>query len=146
MNKEFLNFLKQYLAHNDDALLWVLSYITLCHAIDDIHDNPVKDNEYTQKVFDYAHIVYSSVFYIQHIHILYPLIRMAGNSYADSLAWEKSSEKWKRNYADVLRQNANEVVLAVVEIVNNVDIRRKASLELREISYYSHHNKLGEPC
>jgi len=64
----------------------------------------------------------------------------------DSVKFEKSKEKWKIQMGDVLRQNANDVVLAVIEIVNDVDTRRKASLELREISYLSHHNELGEPC
>lgn len=145
MNKRFIEFLKKYLAHNDEALLWIMSYIAYCHSIDDCVDKP-KDDEFLLKTFEFAAVIYSSHFYWQNIHILYPLVKMAGNSYMDSLHYEKSSENWHKKIGDIIRSDANNVVLAVVEIINGIDARRQASLELREIAYWSHHNlKTGEP-
>ena len=146
MTDRFVGFLKKYLAHNDEALLWVLSFLSYIHAIDDIIDNPIKDNEHILKTFEFAAVIYSSRFYWEHIHILYPLVKFAGNSYMDSLVYEKSQEKWKNAMGDVIRQEANNVILAVIEVVNGLNVRREASLEIREISYWLHHTPEGKPC
>lgn len=148
INEQFVVFLKKYLSSNPDALIWVMGYVTLAHVIDDIVDNRIQDiNEslFIVKTFEYAAIVYSNHFYIQNLHLLYPLVKTASNSYMDSLEYENSNIDWKRTLGDTLRSNANDVVLMCVEIVAGIDARRQASRELRELSYKTHHTLSGEP-
>ncbi|HEX9232701.1 MAG TPA: hypothetical protein VF849_01495 [Blattabacteriaceae bacterium] len=145
MRNKFVDFLTKYLQSNPDALLWIMSYIVYCHMLDDWIDGEKTDFEFFIKGHDYAEAIYANHFYIQNYTILHSLVKMAFNSYLDSIHFERSEIKWKKQFADVLRQNANEVILACIEIVNGQSVRRHASLELREISYESHHNELGQP-
>lgn len=141
----FIAFTQKYLSQHKEALYWVVSYVCFCHAVDDLIDGDKTDSDFILKVFEFAALVYSYPFYIQHINTLYPLTRMAHNSYADSISMEKKID-WRKNYGDVLRQNGNEVILAVIELVSDYDTKRKASLELREIAYKAHHKEDGTPC
>lgn len=141
MSSQYINFLKKYLVHNPDALLWCLSFTTFCHLIDDYVDGE-KDNEHFLKIIEFTPLLYTNIFFQQNWQLLYPLIKSVTNDYQDSVILEKSNMKWKRQVADGLRQNGNAIILMVIEIANNIDIRRQASLELREISYKTHHNML----
>jgi hypothetical protein len=64
---------------------------------------------------------------------------MTANTYADSVQWEDSPIEYKRKIADVLRQMGNEVILAVIEIVKGVGVRREVSMKFRELSWLAHH-------
>ena len=143
--KAYIEFIAKYIGHNIDAHIWILGYGVYVHAIDDIIDGDKTDSEFILKTFELAAMVYSYPFYLQNMHILYSLCKTASNTYMDSVLMEKSKEEWKRNYADILRTHGNEVILAVIEILHGIDVRRKASQELREISYHTHHNELGAP-
>lgn len=145
---DYVTFLQKYLSIDPDALLWTLGYGSFIHSVDDIIDNEipkdVESKEFLLKTFEFAAVVYSNNFYQRNIATLYPLVKMASNTYADSVQLESSETKWKRDFADVLRTTGNEVILAVIEIVRGYDIRRQASLEIRGLSYKLHHNELGE--
>ena len=149
MNKkeQYIAFIRKYLT--GDALLWVVAYAIYVHSIDDIIDDEIPNGEnkhqFILKNFEFAEVVYSNNFYLENITRLRPLVKMASNCYMDSVALEKSSKPHHKIIADHLRSNGNEVVLACVEICNGIDIRNKASLELREISYSTHHDQLGNP-
>lgn len=149
---DYVAFLKKYLADNPDALCWVLLYITYAHAIDDIIDGDkdgTRSKEFILKVFEYAAILYSHVFYQINIHLLYSLVVMASNTYMDSVILEfstvTSDKPWKNSAQDYLRQSANELILMCIQIVGGIDKRREASLELRDISWRCHHTKGGKP-
>ncbi len=141
----YTDFLAKYLASNPDAFLWAISYGLYVHMIDDIIDQDKTDSEHILKTFELAAQIYSFPFYINNMHMLYPLVKMASNCYMDSVLMEKFPSSWNRNYADMLRQNGNEVILACIEIVNGINVRRHASMELRQISYQMHHDELGNP-
>lgn len=142
----FCKFIRKYLFnHNPDACLWIMGYMTYVHAIDDFIDGDRTDFQHFLRIQELAAIVYSNEFYTQHKWRLYPLIMMASNSYMDSVQMEHKSETWKKNVADSLRQHANELIIAVIEIVAGYDLRREASMELREISWKSHHDEKGNP-
>ncbi len=149
--KDFVTFLKKYLSSNIEALGWVLSYVIYCNLIDDIVDNKFDKEDKPRKLlivktFELSLHVYSSEFYVKNMYILFPLMKMAGNSYMDSIIFEDSKKKWKRNLGDSLRSDANNVTLAVIEIVCGIDKRIEASQEIRELSYNTHHDNLGRPC
>lgn len=156
----YIEFLKKYLDSDPDALLWVMSYGLYAHLIDDIIDGDKTDSEHILKTFEFAAVIYSNNFYLKHITLLYSLVKMASNTYMDSVLLEKElkSDKktalpvehqptaaWKSSCADILRQSANEIILACVEIVGGIEKRREASLELRQLSYKIHHDKSGNP-
>ncbi len=145
MRNRFIDFLTKYLQSNPDALLWTMSYIVYCHMLDDWVDGDRTDFEFIIKTHQFAENLYTNHFYINNYYILHSLIIMAFNSYLDSVHYERINEGWKKQFADVLRQNANEVILAIIELVNGNSIKRHASMELREISYFTHHDKLGNP-
>jgi hypothetical protein len=139
----YIDFLKKYLKEDSEAYIWLIAYAIYAHSIDDIIDNEVPSkyewNEFLLRTFEFAEVVYSNIYYYKHITELRPLIKMASNTYMDSVQLEKSNEKWKRLAADSLRSTGNEVVLAVIELECGLEIRRKASMELREISWFTHH-------
>lgn len=146
-DNEFCAFIRKYLLDtNPDACLWVLGYYTYVHAIDDFIDGDRTDFQHFLRIQELAAICYSNVFYQHNIARLYPLVMAASNSYMDSVAMEHKSESWKKTVADSLRQGANELIIAVIEIAGGYEKRREASLKLREISWKSHHKADGTPC
>ena len=138
-------FIRKYLLQNPDAAGFVMCYVIYCHAIDDIIDGDKTDWQHILKTFSLAPILFSNVFYMQHYGKLYPLVKMAHDSYGDSVFMERRNSKCMKHYSDILRQNANEVILACVEIVNGPEVRLQASIELREGSYKMHHDEVGKP-
>lgn len=147
---DYIKFIEKYLdvKKSPNAILWILAYAIYTHAIDDIIDEEIpKDSvkdEFILKTFEFAETIYTNIYYLTHISRLRPLVKMASNTYMDSVQMEKSNSKWKKDYADVLRTMGNEILITVIEIENGLDSRREASMELRELSYRTHH-KLGVP-
>jgi len=131
---------EEFLYTDVEAQYFFYSYLIHCHAVDDIIDGDKTDSEFIIKCFDFTITLCSCSFYLQWRHILEPLMHSAANAYADSVIFERSKEEWKQNYADVLRQTGNEVLLACIGIVSGPDAKRKASLKLRELSYLAHHD------
>lgn len=145
---QYISFLSKYIPVGD-AMLWILAYATYVHSIDDIIDNEIPNEEsnhqFVLKTFEFAETVYTSIYYLSNIDRLRPLVKMASQCYMDSVALMKSNKPHHKQISDALRCSGNEVILAVVEIENGIEVRAKASLELREISYNTHHNELGAP-
>jgi hypothetical protein len=146
----YLDFVKKYLNASPDAMLWIMGYGLYVHAIDDLVDKDIpKDKTYAQLLldtFEFAETIYTNIFYLNNISILRPLIKATSQAYIDSVKWEHSSEEWKRRVSDQLRQYGNEVLLACVEIVSGLEVKRQAATVLREISWKAHHLKDGTPC
>lgn len=136
--------LERYLSSDEDAIAFVYCWLLYCHAIDDIIDGDKTDSEHIIKTFQFSTTLHTSNFFLKNWATLNPIIDVAFNSYADSVKLEKGV-KWERNYADVLRQVANEVIVAVVGIVAGYDKKREISLELRQLSYLEHHDLTGKP-
>ncbi len=139
------DFIKKYLSSDLDATLWVLGYLTYAHSIDDVIDGDKTDSTFILNTFRFAPVLFSNSFYLNHIGALYPLVIMAHDTYEESVKMEKSTVKWQRHYADVLRQNGNEVLLKCVEIVGGLENRKLAAVELRELAYKTHHTDEGKP-
>ena len=133
--------LKQYL--DTEGLAFCTAFLLYAHCIDDIIDGDRTDSEFILKTFEFAAIIYTMPFYQRHSGMLLPIIKAVSNSYADSVIMEKSSESWKSNFADVLRQNGNDLLTICVEICSGIDARREFSIKLRELSYQVHHDKNG---
>lgn len=124
----------------DDALAFVTSFVHYCHLIDDIIDDR-RTRENPEKIlaaFELAAAVYSNPFFRQHATYLLPIIKMATNAYADSVAFERKPTEWNTKFKAVLAQQANDVALACIEICHGITERRYASAALRELSYNLH--------
>lgn len=144
MNEELKTLLKEYLP-DDEALKFAVAFLIYCNSVDDIIDCSKVDAEFVVRTFELSADLYATAFYRRNWPILLPLIKATGNSYLDSVNFERSSEAWKHNYADVLRQYGNEVLCACVELsTGSIDKRREFSLKLREISYKTHHDVNGK--
>lgn len=128
--------------NNPDALLFVSAFHHYCHTIDDFVDG---DKQITpENLLDLliqANNLYTTTFYINNCIKLQTVITNITNTYADSVAWEKSSEKWKRDVADVIRQCGNDMVVTVAWICGGYQHMRTISLKLREFAYHSQHKE-----
>lgn len=144
---EYARFLKYYLACDLDAYLFVLAYTVYVHSIDDIIDGDNTEPVFIIKTFELAAVLYANSFYLKNFNMLYPLVKMSSSTYITSVQLEQDKEKamWKTRVADALRQTGNELILAVIELLHGIDVRTKASMELRKISWKLHHDKEGNP-
>jgi hypothetical protein len=140
----FVDLVKRYLADDVDAQLFAQAFMLYCHAIDDIVDGDKTDHLFVMQTFNFAQVVYTSAFFMRHWAILAPVIHNVFLDYEESVTMERSSVQWQRQYADVMRQNANVIFLQCIELVAGIQARREASIQLREISYRNHHNEKGE--
>lgn len=142
---EFIAFLKEYLHHNPDALIWILSYVAYCHAIDDIIDGDKNDHTFILNTFRLAISIFSFPFYTNNMSSLRALIETAQDAYRDSVEMEKKNDAlWKSRVGDIIRQNANDVILMTIMLTSGIEKRNEAALKLRELSFRTHHNELGE--
>lgn len=139
----FQEFVKKYLGHNEAAHNWVLAYTVYAHCIDDIVDKDNDSPDFILKTFRLAIDLYSFPFYIHYSSVLKPLLETAHDAYRDSVIMEKSDEDWQLKVSDIIRSNAVDVVLMAILIVSDIDTRNAAALELRKISYNTHHDSKG---
>lgn len=137
---------KQACNGNGDAFLFLTLFHEYCHEIDDLIDGktPITP-ESLLTVLSHANLVYSCAFYRQHCDKLMMVVQLVTNTYADSVAWEKSDVDWKAKWGDVLRFAGLEMVYAVAAITGGYEHMRKLSQVLKENAWKTHHNPDGAP-
>jgi hypothetical protein len=113
------------------------------HGIDDIIDGDLKESEGILRVFMLAAFVYAHPFYLQNMAALQQIVINCTNAYADTVAWERSEEPWRRQFADHYRHFGAEMVLAIAHICGGFDHMRKVSPLLRETCWKEHHDDNG---
>lgn len=138
LDKAFENL---YSDHPDgrEAESFLKHYNMYCHVIDDLIDEDGKNPEYILGMLHLALQIYSSNFYRKYQDVLYPVINIIHNTYADSVIMEHSGEQWQKECADVLRSVGQEMALVVIQILGGYKARRNLSLKVREFSYKSQH-------
>lgn len=125
---------------NADAMAFMLSFHAYCHLIDDVVDGDVeRSDENLFKILMHANALYSTPFYLSNAWRLQPVIASITSTYADSVAWEKSDVKWKRDVADIIRMCGNDMITTIAWIVGGWPHMRSISLRLREAAYHSQH-------
>jgi len=115
------------------------------HEIDDIIDGDRRSAEEILSTFARAVVLYSHPFYLKNLPSLRQLVLVINNMYADSVAWERSTVDWHRDWADHNRHVGMEMVVAVAQICGGYDHARAISMEQRAICYQDHHDKKGKP-
>lgn len=146
----YIKLIQEYLEDfNPDAALWILGYAAYVHRIDDTIDDEVPKSQnarlFLLDTFEFAEHIYSNHFYIQNLSKLRPLIKMTALGYRDTIILEEGKESWKAQVTDHLRCVGNEILLAVIEIVRGIDVKREVSPKLRELSWHTHHALDGRP-
>jgi hypothetical protein len=109
---------------NHNAVVFITAFHAYCHAIDDLIDGDVAFSPEA----------------IENWFRLQPVIAQITSTYADSVAWEKADEEWKRQTADVLRLCGNDMIIQVAWIIGGYKHMRAISLKLREFAYHSQHS------
>lgn len=155
MEERAQKLLETALAGRPDALASVCDFRSLCHFVDDLIDIPERrvDNAFIGLVLNKYVEFFSSDFYVQYRLRLYPIVKLIHHTYFTSLAWETATEKWKKDYSDVIRCCLNEYTFTVVELIVSekagtdagYKFRREFELIAREESWFHHHNDKGEP-
>jgi len=112
--------------------------------VDDIIDGHITTPEQILNVFARAAYLYTHPFFVKHAAVLRTLILLCTNTFADTVAWEKSPDDWKRQWADHHRHTGMDVVLAVAMICGGYEHARLCSQEQRSLCYHEHHNRKGE--
>ena len=121
-----------------------------CHGIDDLIDTmqdgrPVMSHEQMIHLFFMAVLVYNHRFFIANRDILYPIALQTTNTYADSVAWERSSQAHLRTIGDVLRTCGNELCIMVALICGGEAHMRKISRWMKERDWLEQHDEHGNP-
>lgn len=139
-----LQLLQRICLGNEEAMDYLSQHwAPYVHDIDDILDEEV-NAERKIRAFARAAYLFSHPFYLKHIGALRQVVLQVTNSYADSVAWERSQVAWQREWADHHRHAGMEMVIAVAMIVGGYEHARAISLEQRVICYVEHHNRKGE--
>jgi hypothetical protein len=123
---------------NVDALAWLTCWHAYAHAVDDLIDEQFTP-EGLMEVLSQATCLYSTPFWIQNSARLGGVMQIIGNTYLDSVHWEKSDQEWKRKVADVIRLVGNDMVVAVAQIVGGWQHGRRISERMREFAWHSQH-------
>jgi hypothetical protein len=129
---------------NAEAMEWLRGWNLYVHRIDDIIDGDADSPEAVLNTFAQAVTLYSHPFYVKHMASLRVLALTITNAYADSVEWEKSKEKWQREWSDHHRHCGAEMVLAVAMICGGYEHSRAISLELRTVCFLEHHTTDGK--
>lgn len=124
----------------DFLKLWNL-YV---NGIDDIIDEPEISDEAILATFMMAAFVYTHPFFVANAIALRQIAVNCTNAYADTVAWEKSGEPWKKNFSDHYRHFGAEMVIAVATLCGGYSHARSISPTLREVCWMEHHNEKGE--
>jgi len=114
-----------------------------CHEIDDIIDGDRTGPEKILSTFALAIELYSHPFYLKHLEAMKATARNITNTYADTVAWEKSEVEWQRLWADYHRHCSNEMVLTIAMICGGYDHARAIMPEMRATAYHEHHDREG---
>lgn len=134
---------KEAMSFND---LWY-HYV---HGIDDLIDTmedgkPAMSQEQIIALFINAAMLYNCPFFVRHRDLLFPTVILVTNSYADSVAWEKSSINRRRVMADCLRCCGDEMYYMVAMIKGGWEAMRKYSPVIRERDWIGQHDEKDNP-
>lgn len=130
---------------NREAMDFLGHWQIYVNQIDDIIDGDAKGPEAILAAFAHAAVLYSHSFYLANMESLRMMVLVTTSTYADSVAWEKSPEAWKREWSDHNRHCGMDLVVGVAMLCGGYNHGRSISQELRNVCYFEHHNANGKP-
>ena len=125
---------------NLNALVFLMAFHSYAHGVDDLIDESFTP-EGLMNVLSQATLMYATPFWIENSARLAGVMMVIGNTYSDSVAWEKSGEEWKRKVADVIRLCGNDMAICVAQIVGGWQHGRRISERLREYAWRWQHQE-----
>jgi len=143
VKRELINLYREACLENPDAMVFLLAFHCYAHAVDDLVDEGCTP----EKLLDclaQANAMYGTLFWLANSARLGGVISQIANTWADSVAWEREDEEWKRRVADVIRQCGNDMVTQVASIVGGWRHMRSISLRLREHAYNEQHQEVTD--
>lgn len=143
MSQEYFKMQQEAALGNVDALVFLLSWNSYAHAIDDLVDEQMTPALLLETCMQ-ANAMYATPFWIANSARLAGVVAMVANAYADSVEWEKSAILWKRAQADLLRSAGNEMLMTVAHIVGGWRHARAISLRVREAAYRDQHEEVSD--
>lgn len=138
--------LKRLCCGDAGAEQWATLWQLYVHRIDDLVDGELQGPEELLRTFALAPVLYTHPFFQAHFKELRALVLLCTNAYADSVAFERAPEDWKRQWADHYRHFAIEVVLAVGQICGGYEHVRTFSADARSVCHWGHHDPDGKPA
>lgn len=115
------------------------------HSIDDLLDTaedgrPRMNSEQILEVFIDAALLYNHSFFRKHRELLFPVVLMVTNMFADSVAWEQSPIKQRRTIANVLSTCGDEMYVLVAMICGGWKHARDIGPRIRERDFTTQHD------
>lgn len=120
------------------------------HLIDDILDTrqdgrPIMSDNQLLEVFAIAAAFYNCTFFVKHRHLLFPIVLLVTNQYADSVEWERSPLTHRRMMADCLRCCGDEFYFMIAMIKGGWSHVRNIGPRIRERDFVAQHDSDGRP-
>ncbi len=129
-----------------DAMICCNLFYTYAHGIDSLIDDkedgrPIMSNEEIIKLFVNSAFLFNCPFFKKHSEVLLGTVLSVTNTWADSVAWEKSPIDHRRLIADVLRCVGNEFFFMIAMLCGGWDHLRSVSGRIRETDWIKQHTK-----
>jgi len=112
------------------------------HEIDDLIDEELTKAEKAEKACTIGALaldLYTHPFFLKNMAVLRSHMLLNTNNYLDSVNCE-NEPGWKAPFSDWARHGWVDLVLVVAEICGGYANMRNESMELRTMSYMSHHD------
>jgi hypothetical protein len=138
MDREIMDMYRDAAGDRPDAIAFLFSFHAYAHMVDDLVDEGCTPDA-LMEMLAVANSMYASPFWIANSARLSGVLNVVGNTYLDSVHWEKSRDDSKRHVADVIRLCGNDVVIAVAQIVGGWKHGRRISERLREFAWENQH-------
>lgn len=140
------SFANEVCRGNQEALVFCTLWYQFAHLCDDIVDSmedgrPTMPPEKIIESYIILGMVYNCPFYKKHSDLLFSTVISITNTYADSVAWERSPVTHRRLIADVLRTCGNEMFFIVAMIIGGWSHVRSVSARIRETDWLRQHTK-----
>lgn len=148
--RDALQWNEELCCGNRDAMELCDMWYAYCHGIDDLVDTmqdgrPMMSREQIISLFFKAAVFYNSRFFLQHRELFFPIVLQTTNTYADSVAWEKSPKEHLRSMGDVFRTCGNELYFMVALICGGYEHMRNMSMRIKERDWLGQHDAEGNP-
>lgn len=135
---------------NRDAMVFCDFWYQYVHGVDDLIDTmqdgrPRMSKDQMIGLFFKAALLYNCSFFVANRDLLFPIVLQITNTYADSVAWERSPKEHLRKMSDVFRTCGDEMYVMVALIVGGEEHMRQMGRAIKERDFVLQHDEHGNP-
>lgn len=132
--KELVEHVRVLLAHNQDALNFVVAYGEYAELVDDLVDE-VFCVKRLARMTALASQLFTSNYWQQRGHQLLMVEQLNNLSFFHTVEWEKAPEQWKRTDARSLNHTAYNMLFAILILEHGIEKVREITLRFRESAH-----------